>query len=169
MWNRSREAEGTGLEPVRACARRFSRPLHYHSASPPARTKIAPAQRRRNGGGGGRVAEARTGSLGFPALLASLPGGIFLPTFTGRTTVNGAFSRDAVGRPLIDSSAPVGRSCGRWSRPRSRDRGTPESGPPDEGKSAGPTARVVFREVIDRVAPNRVIVTRQRVTSPHGR
>lgn len=28
-------AEGTGLEPVRAFARRFSRAVHCHSASPP--------------------------------------------------------------------------------------------------------------------------------------
>ena len=28
-------AEGGGLEPPRACARRFSKPVHYHSANPP--------------------------------------------------------------------------------------------------------------------------------------
>src|SRR5882672_8450116 len=30
--------EGTGFEPVRAFARRFSRPVPYHSASPPGQT-----------------------------------------------------------------------------------------------------------------------------------
>src|SRR5687768_5370953 len=30
-------AEGEGLEPPQACARRFSRPLQYHYASPPLR------------------------------------------------------------------------------------------------------------------------------------
>ena len=29
------KAEGTGLEPARACARRFSKAVHYHSANPP--------------------------------------------------------------------------------------------------------------------------------------
>lgn len=28
-------AEGAGLEPARAFARRFSRAVHYHSANPP--------------------------------------------------------------------------------------------------------------------------------------
>src|SRR5947207_15402562 len=28
-------AEGTGLEPAYPCGRRFSRPLHYHYATPP--------------------------------------------------------------------------------------------------------------------------------------
>lgn len=31
------EAEGEGLEPPQACARRFSRPLQYHYANPPKR------------------------------------------------------------------------------------------------------------------------------------
>src|SRR5712671_3216022 len=32
---RSVMAEGTGLEPAYPCGRRFSRPLHYHYATPP--------------------------------------------------------------------------------------------------------------------------------------
>ena len=36
IFSQSRtKAEGTGLEPVRAFARRFSKPVHYHSANPP--------------------------------------------------------------------------------------------------------------------------------------
>ena len=37
-------AEGTGLEPASLFRRRFSRPVHYHSATPPwpAKTRCAP-------------------------------------------------------------------------------------------------------------------------------
>src|SRR2546428_3964039 len=50
-------AEGAGLEPARACARRFSRPVPYHSASPPDRSNLAraprPGQRADGASGGG--------------------------------------------------------------------------------------------------------------------
>lgn len=41
MWSKFLFAVGEGLEPPQAFARRFSRPLHYHYANPPARnTKL---------------------------------------------------------------------------------------------------------------------------------
>src|SRR5229473_5952255 len=72
---RNRATEGAGLEPARACARRFSRPVPYHSASPPKRSNLAATprfgQRVVAGGSGGRV---------YPML------GVFLKIESARTS-----------------------------------------------------------------------------------
>lgn len=52
-------------------------------------------------------------------------------------SANGAFPRDTVGRQQVESSTSICGLRGRWTQPRLRDLGAPESGPSDEGKTTG--------------------------------
>ena len=62
---------------------------------------------------------------------------------------------------------PMGGPWGRWSRPRSREPGTPESDPPDEGKIASLTTPHTGATRYD-AAPNRTDSTIASARAPAG-